>query len=671
MVRTYRPAPVTEHDLERAVSEVVDFYKSQDAAIEHVREVVEGRNAVAVDDKFKTTGFVVRDPTVTDHVLATGMMLTVNRPKLQLTYEGKSEVKQKLVQKLEPALETLILDDAGHRGETYQRVGMSLAQDGGAWSSVVADLDAWKGPGGRYSIQRNGKNKDGTPKYADDDGYPTAAGSKSAEDKYIGDTDEAKRRARCVLRWDYRDPKTVYPVWLGERELGAVFVVTEHPKWSTLAEHGLTLDHEGNIVDVAVGQAMPENESRVVGEKIRKVEHWTAKEVNYFVVGAKKDGSKSVRKLDGWTHNYNCIPFAFTFAWRLPHWSNVKVGWGAAGVMLQSVEYLSFLKTLHVNQAVGSLAPPYKRTVPVGGDPVRDPRTGKPTPYTELLPNRALNLQPGEDIQRIEQVEPNPHLREQIQMEMENVAQLRGPVASGNISDAENGFAIESVKSDRRVKSHAFIAGLQDHLEQVTELAVKLIRGKIKETVWVRPRYDKAAGWMSISTDDLTDQPLISWDVSPEQPAGLIVESRHWNERLAAGTAGPDQATEAQGDNPQDVYEDQMRAKVRQDPIIYQLQLAETLAEYAQGDLLERYQAAAQQAVTGMVPPPANPQMGGMGAGGVPGDFGGMWGSPNGAGAAPISPQAAGIAGPQAGMPSYGPGGFSPQGATAMVQSLE
>ena len=658
MVRTYRPQPVTEQDLERAVSEVIDFYKTQDNAIEHVREVVEGRNAVAVDDKYKTTGFVVRDPTVTDHVLATGMMLTVNRPKLQLTYEGKSEVKQKLVQKLEPALETLILDDAGHRGETYQRVGMSLAQDGGAWSSVVADLDAWKGPGGRYSIKRKS--------YADDEGYPTAG--KSGEEKYISDTDEAKRRAKCVLRWDYRDPKTVYPVWLGERELGAVFVVTEHPKWSTLAEHGLTTDHEGNIVDVAVGQPMPENTDRVVGEKVRKVEHWTAKSVNYFVVGAKKDGSKSVRKLEGWDHGYGCVPFAFTFAWRLPHWSNIKVGWGAAGVMLQSVEYLSFLKTLHVNQAVGSLAPPYKRTVPVGGDPVRDPRTGKAVPFTELLPNRALNLQPGEDIQPIEQTQPNPHLREQIQMEMENVSQLRGPVASGNISDAENGFAIESVKSDRRVKSHAFIAGLQDHLEQVTELAVKLIRGKIKETVWVRPRYDKAAGWMSISTDDLTDQPLMTWDVSPEQPAGLIVESRHWNERLAAGTAGPDQAIEAQGDNPQDVYEDQMRAKVRQDPVIYQLQLAETLAEYAQGDLLERYNLAAQQAVTGQVAP--QPQMGGMGAGGLQGDVGAQTMSPNGAGATPISPQAAGIAGPQAGMPSYSPGGFSPQGATAMLQDL-
>ena len=652
MART-APKPVSEANLNNAVTEMIDFYKTQDAAIQHVRDVVEFKNAIAVDDKYKTTGFVVRDPTATDHILSMGMMLTVNRPKLQLKYEGDSEAKQKLVSKLEPALESLILDDAGHKGSTYQMVGLSLAQDGGAWSSMVADLDAWKGPGSRYSIKR----KD----YADDETYPNSG--KSGDQKYVEATDEAKRRSRCVLQWTHRDSKTVYPVWMDPNTLGAIFVVTEHPKWSTLAEYGLTLDYEGNLVDVAVGQAVPEH-TPIVGEKVRKVEHWTAKSVTYFITAG-----KSTRRVDGWDHNYGFIPFAYTFGWRLPHWGNIKVGWGAAGVMLTSVEYLSYLKTLEANLAAAAIAPAYKRTVPIGGDPVRNPNTGKTLPTTELMPNTVLNLQPGEDILPVQQAPPNPQLRDQIAYEQEKIAELRGPVASGNLNDAQNGFAIESVKSDRRVKAHAFISGLQDHLEQVTEMAIKLIRGKIKETVWVRPRGDKASGWMSISAEMLKDQPLVNWDVSPEQPSGAIVESRYWNERLSAGTAGPDQAIEAQGDNPQDVYEDQMRAKIRQDPVVYQLHLQEVFAEYARGDLLERYNAAQQQAMTGMVPPMGGGGAMGLGEGGVPGDFGSMTMAPGGQGAQPISPMAAGIAGPAPGAPSMG-AGFSPNGATASIQSL-
>lgn len=667
MART-TPRAVTEQDLASAIAELEAFYRPQDDAIQHARDVVEFKNTVPLDDAYTTTGYVVRDPTATDHVLATGMMLTVNRPKLQLLFEGASQEKQRLVAKLEPALEALVLDDAGHRGETYRRVGMALAQDGGAWSSVVADLDAWKGPGGRYGIKRGAKDKDGKPVYADDDGYPTAPRSRSGDEKYVEATDEAKRRARCVLDWRPVDAKTVYPVWLGEHDLGAVFVVTEHPCWSTLAEHHLVLDRDGKIVDEAVGQPMPPD-TRPVGETVRKVEHWTAKTVTYFL-----QYKTSVRKVEGWDHNYGFVPFVVTYGWRLPHWTNIKVAWGSAGVMLPSVEYLSYLKTLHANQAAGSLAPPFKRTVPLGGDPVRDPQDpGKTLPTTQLLPNVVLNLQPGEDILPIAQAEPNPHLREQIAMEREQLATLRGPVATGNLNDAQNGYAIEAIKSDRRVKSNAYIAGLQDHLEQVTDYAIRLLRDKIKETVWVRPRADKQAGWMSISADALADQPLVSWDVSPEQPSGAIVEARHWHERLAAGTAGPDQAITALGDNPQDVYEDQLRAEIRKDPTIHALALAEVFAEYARGDLLTRYGAAQQQVQTGLVAPPGQQVPGGAGAaglgrGGVPGDTGALTLAPGGQGATPVSPQAAGIAGPVAGMPAGG--GFAPQAAAASVQDL-
>lgn len=655
--------PVTEQDLAAAVAELEAFYQTQDDAIQHTRDVVEFKNAIPIDDAYKTTGYVVRDETATDHVLATGMMLTVNRPKLQLLFEGASQEKQRLVAKLEPALEALILDDAGHKGQTYQRIGMALAQDGGAWSSIVADLDAWKGPGGRYSVKRK--------QHADDDGYPTEKGSKSGDEKYVDAVEEAKRGARrCVLDWRPLDAKTVNPVWLGEYELGAMFVVTEHPCFSTLAEHGLVLDREGNLVDEAIGQPMPAG-TRSVTETVRKVEHWTAKTVTYFL-----QYKQSVRKIDQWNHNYGFIPFVVTYGWRLPHWTSLKVGWGSAGVMLPSVEYLSYLKTLHANQAAGSIAPPFKRTVPLGGDPVRDPQNpGKTLPTTQLLPNVALNLAPGEDIQPIMPAQSNPHLREQIAMVQERLEQLRGPVASGNLNDAQNGYAIEAIKSDRRVKSNAYIAGLQDHLEQVTDFALRLLRDKIRETVWVRPRQDKSAGWMSIPTEALKDTPLVSWDVSPEQPSGAIVEARHWHERLAAGTAGPDQAITALGDNPQDIYEDQLRAEVRKDPAIHQLALAETFAEYARGDLLERYTAAQQQAQTGMVAPPGMAEMlggagaAGLGQGGIPGDTGSLTMSPNGQGAAPISPQAAGIAGPVAGMP--GGGGFSSVGGQAGIQSLE
>jgi len=652
-----KPAPIAEHELNAAISELIDFYRTQDSAIEDVREVVEGRNAVPVDDAYKTTGFVVRDPSVTDHVLTKSAELTVNRPKLQLTYgEGKgdeTQAHQKLIAKLEPAFESLILDDAGKQGETYARVGGSLCQDGGAWSSLIVDLDAWKGPGNRYSIKLK--------KFSDDDGYPVTAGAKSAESKYIEKTDEAKRRARSVLKWQYHDPKTVYPVWLGDDELGAMFVVTERPKWTTLSEYGLTLDAAGNIVDVAVGQATQQNAPHPVGEKIRCVAHWTAKSVTYFV-----SSGKAVRKVDGWDHNYGFVPFAWSFGWRLPHWSNIKTGWGSASVLLQTVKYVSYLKTLHANLAAASVAPPYKRTVPEGGDVVRD-KAGKPVEVTLLPVNGVLNLQPGEDIAPIAQADPNPHIREQIAMEMQRLQELRGPVASGNLNDAQNGFAIESVKSDRTVKSSPFTSGLQGHLEQVTRMAFRLIREKIKETVWVKPRMDKPTGHMAISPDDLTDEPLIHWDISPEQPAGAIVEGRYWHERLQAGTAGPDQAITAMGDNPADVYEDQLRAEVRKDPVIHQLALAETFAEYARGDLLARFGQLQQMVASGQVPPGGGGAMG-LGQGGMVGDAGAQAMSPNGQGATPQTAQAAGIGPPVAGMPSRF--GVPGQAARAMVQDL-
>src|SRR5262245_23301830 len=147
-----KPRALAESEVQAAVSEMIAFYKGQDAAIDDVREVVESQNTVKIDDAYLTTLYVHRDPTATDHVLTTGAMLTVNRPKLQLTFESRSLATEKLKTELEPALETLILDDAGLKGETYSRVGASLSQDGGAWSSLIADLEI-----GRASCRERGE----------------------------------------------------------------------------------------------------------------------------------------------------------------------------------------------------------------------------------------------------------------------------------------------------------------------------------------------------------------------------------------------------------------------------------------------------------------------------------------------------------------------------------
>src|SRR5262245_45573502 len=101
--------------------------------------------------------------------------------------------------------------------------------------------------------------------------------------------------------------------------------------------------------------------------------------------------------------------------------------------MLHAVEHLSSLQPLHANAAAGSIAPPYKITTPLGGDPVRDPRTGKPPPALRLPPNQALVLDPGQDLLPVQTAQVNQHLREQIAMEQERLEQLRGPVASGNL----------------------------------------------------------------------------------------------------------------------------------------------------------------------------------------------------------------------------------------------
>jgi hypothetical protein len=609
-------------------------------------------------------------------------MMTANRPQLQLSYpeKGGSKKKQELVKTLEPALESLILDDAGNDGKTYGRVGMSLAQDGAAWTLLTLQKHRWENV---LKVQR--------ANYEDDEGYDAVADlndaakpddlstspakrrkPRSAEFKYLTDLDKEKRKAKGLLSWSYLDPKTVYPVWLGEEELGCLIVVTQHPRWTTLSEYGLTLNGDGKIVE-AIGQPEPEY-SASAGETVRKIAHWTAESVTYYL-----ECNGSARQVETIHHGYGFIPVTFEFGWRLPHWSNIKAGWGAAAVICPSVEYVSHLKTLHANQTAGSISPPFKRTVPLGLDPVRE--NGNEIQTTKITPNTIYNLRPGEDISPFQQAQPNNHLTEQIRMEQEQIVDLRGPVATGNLSDAENGFAIESMKSAGKVKNMPFIQGCSTTLRQVTQMAMRLLREQVPDGAWpiyVEPRRDKTDGLMEISKEDLEDEPRVVWDISPEQPAGEMVRNRGIHERLSAGTIGPEQAITEMGDNPMDVFEDIARGKMREDPLWQEMFKAEMVSEYGRADLYSRFVALQTWGETGGV---ANaqgvvPMMGGdpaavggaMGSGGMPGDAGALTMSPGGAGAAPISPAAAGIGAAIEGAPSRF--GVPTQAATASLQNL-
>lgn len=660
-----RRAPkITEANVLRIAEEMIAFYAEQDTAIQHVRDVVERKNDVGVSKDYQTTGYQVRDGTVTDHVLGTGTMLTANRPQLQLSFPegGGSKKKQDLVKTLEPATEALVLDDAGRNSETYRRVGMSLAQDGAAWSLVTIQQHRWENV---LKVKR--------ADYADDEGYDPLepAGKESREGKYLKALDKAKRSAKGLISWTYLDPKTVYPIWLGEDELGALIVVTEHPRWTTLAEYGLTLNGDGKIVEEAIGQPQPEY-TVTAGETVRKIAHWTAECVFYYL--SCNGSAKMVEKVE---HGYGFIPVAYSFGWRLPHWSNIKTGWGSAAVLCPAVEYVSHLKTLHANQTAGSIAPPYKRIVPQGLDVVRDPGNNQEVQTQRILPNTIYNLRPGEDIVPFQQAQPSQHLTQQIEMEMQQVTDLRGPVATGNLSDADNGFAIESVKSAGKVKNSPFIQGCADHLHQVTGMVYRLIREQLTGVgpIYVQPRTDKADGLMTIDPEDLADEPRYYWDISPEQPAGAMVEARGYHERMQAGTLGPEAAIERMGDNPAEVFEDILRGQMRQDKLWQEMAKAEMVSEYGRGDLYARFVALQNWAATGAVGPNGEPGMmdrnaamvgGNMGAGGMPGDFAGMAMTPGGDQTTTMA--GAGIGSPVEGAPARV--GVPTQAATAQIQSL-
>ena len=667
-----RTPRITEENVVRFAEELITFYGTEDAAIKHMRSVVERRNDVGVGPDYQTTGYQVHDGTVTDHVLGTGTMMTANRPNLQLTYPGKEgqSKTEDLKAKLEPALEALVLDDAGSDGKTFARVGMSMAQDGAAWSLVTIQKHRWDHV---LKVKR--------ADFADDTDYdpfkPDAVLNggrrpRSGEKKYVEAVERAKRRAKGLISWTYLDPRTVYPWWLGEEDLGALIVVTEHPRWMTLAEYGLTLNRDGKIAEEALGQPQPEF-TVTAGETVRKIAVWTAQSVVYYLAC-----NGSARQVETVEHGYGFIPVAWDFGWRLPHWSNCKTGWGAAAVISPNVEYVSHLKTLHANQTAGSIAPPFFREVPAGLDVVRDAQ-GNELKEQRVQPNTIYNGRPGEKISAFPTAQQNAHLTEQIRMEQEQIVDLRGPVATGNLSDAENGFAIESMKSAGKVKNAPFIQGAASHLTQVTKIAVRLIREQLSDVgpIYVEPRTDKASGLMTITAEDLEEEPRIFWDISPEQAAGEMVQNRGIHEQLQAGTLGPEMAITKQGNNPAEVFDDILRGEMRKDPLWREMAKSEMVSEYGRADLYARFVALQQWGETGgvagpdgMVPPP-NPPMdavgGAMGSGGMPGDVAAQTISPGGAGATPVAAPM-GIGSPVEGAPARV--GVPQQAALASLQPV-
>lgn len=642
--------PISIDLLKKLIEETERTYADQDAAIEEGRACLEWRNDIPIGSDYLTTGFKVRSAEYVDEIIRVGSLLTANEPTCQVTFKSDAETKQQLQDKIEQATVAMLLRAAGHEGKTYKRVGKSGAQDGGAWSRMVWKSERWEDV---FRVKRDD--------FEDDEGYdPLRPGKKKSRDtKYVEQVEQLKKGAPFPITWDYIDPKTVRPLWRSDGELSAVLVVSERPLWSTLRDYGLTLSN-GEVTPEMIGEPQPPKRnatSATTATTIRFVEHWDDTYVTYFL-----DHGRGYQ-IDQFAHDYKCIPFAHSYGETLAHQGNIKVGLSAGYVLKSSVDYLSYLKTLHANLAAKSIAPTYQRQVPQGLDVVRNAK-GQVQETTEIKPNQIINLRPGESIQPFTQAESNPQIREQITMTQEQVQQLRGPQTTGNLNDASNGFAIQSVLSEYRIRLSPYISGLQDHLKQATVLLHKLIKHKGQQTVYVQ---GPGGQWLSLGPDDLAEGFDVEWDISPETPSAKIVERRHIVEGIQAGLETVEGGIIAEGRSPAEVRKQQLKEMLRQTPEYQQMATAEFLAQAGRGDLALRYAAAAQLAQTGVIPP--SPDLaGGMGAGGLPGDFGAMTMAPGGVGANPAQMAPMQTPGSVPGQPS---GPVVPtQAATASVQSL-
>lgn len=621
------------HYLMAVRTELGDLYREQDHDIDEMRAQREMRiPAMAeADNDYVLVHVDPRDPALSEEGFQQSAILTLDRPTIRID-GGESDTQQTLASDREHWTAE-VLWQCGTRepgSDTMAQATDSCLNDGGAWTKILWAADLWTD---RYRLK--------SPNDADD----TAAYL-----EYDKATEDAKKRAGPPFAWCYVDPRTIYPSWAGGT-LCEVLEVNVRPLRSTFRKYRLGRDHDGNIVPEEMAQ--PENEisgARITISTVEFLELWDDTWVTYAVAGQNYHGQTTGHIVKQFKHKYSFgVPYDYAPGLSMSHWRNRKVGWGLGRTKLWLVKYRQYLRAMHAQYVARDLLSPlvtYGDTTAmpvIGNDGL--PRETEPGPH----PGEIINLPAGRQLNRI----PYPDattLEKHMSLIDQAINQLESPRVT-TLSGMEGaGFAISQILSYTRTRVGPVRHGLERMLQGQTDKLWCLVRERAREKVWVFYSGDdqSGAGYLGLGPADFEKPMQVKWEVQAELPTDQMINARYWHERLAAGTAGFDEAIEGLGGNPDEIRRSKMRDKIRESPQYQEWLMQQVFMNAGRGDILAKASQAEQVAMQGQLgmgdaqgggggmntPAPGVFEGGGAGAGGVP-DLGALATSPNGAGANP------------------------------------
>ena len=658
MAKTRRPAPSAAYIRALASRLELDFSK-QDDQITLMREVRLMQNTVPIHPDLARDVYVeVHDPTVGDEIARVHATLSLNPPKCEVVPASPADQAMSNATLREQWTEE-VLTEAGRDEfgvDTFRAVMDAAIADGGGWSKLMHKSATWEA-----------RSKLRIKDYDDDVDEETGAVKRSAAAKFNEAVEDAKRAAGPPFAWRAVDVATIYPVWDGT-QLAEMVEVSHRRLVDLVGRYGIGMDRDGRLMQ-AMGPPLSEIEADKLGTSVKFIEHWTEEWVSYYVEGpAVRDHANHLIARQ-FRHGYGRVPYFFVPGLMPNHWRGRKVGWGVSMNKLALVQYREVLLTLLSIAAARDVASPLveERTDLAADFQGEDDRPDD----VEYLPLNALvHLPPNTKLSPLFSRPVAQSFNQVLALVNTMIDRVDSPRIASQIGGGVEGagFAISQILTEAKTKHSPFMVHAERMLAELTEFLWHIVRTKVKETVWVEQSYNDEGrqvhrGWLAVGPDELKAAARVRWHLDPEQPSAKIIESRYWHERLEAGTAHMDQAVTAMGDNPDEIREGKARDRIRNTDWYIKTEDQLALQEIGRGDLAELAMQVAQTGLLpgmeGSVPQGVDPAMGG--SGGIVPDMANLQVAPNGAGAAGISPQTAGI----------GPGAVLPQqGGQAMVQRI-
>lgn len=581
MARAKTPPPPTAGYIKDRWEELKVIHREDDDRIRRIRQLREMTRPVALEKRF--VDIEVRDPTIADETQRVVATLTTNRPHAVVTptRPGVTKDQENSTQREHWSEEVLRVCGRYHPGEeTLYAVADATIGDGGGWSKLIFVKDLWEE---RYSVKSG--------QYEDDEGYARGEG-KSREQKYDEATEDIKKEAGPPFYWIPVDALAVYPAWSGMK-LCEVIEARERPVYEVRQQYGMDYGEDAQFQKV-LG---PDRSSSETGlsNKVWFIEYWNETHYAYLIVGNNDEFLVSPQK-----HGYGQVPYFYSPGLMMNWWRGHKVGMSVGETKAWLVEYKNFLRTVHANLAARDAYPPLFRKRGLMSQPLLGDN-GQPLATSDWDLGVIIEGGKDEDLQTIQfSAETGKILQSEIALVEQMIEKLTTPRVSNNIGGdlAGAGFAMNQVLAEAKIKDAPFARHIERHLEDVTRFIWKLVKNKVKETVWVQTENGKN-GWLGLGPDDLKNPVGLTFLLDPERPSAKLIEERYWAERVKNGTASQKMAIEAMGDNYDEVLFQQAIEQMRLSPWFVWFRDKSVLEALGRGDILVLAKEAEMLAMTG------------------------------------------------------------------------